>query len=132
MAYVEGKPVHRYLGHPPCVEVVVVKIYPDSRCLLDDGSIINRFTKSYYHAVEECPVPRLIRSDPKGAIIISFPTAVETRRTPSRTKPDKEPYTTQRLSNGTFQCNCPRRTYHPIDDCVHIRDWKAALAQSPG
>jgi hypothetical protein len=125
MAYVEGGIVHRYLGNgKPCIEVKVIKIYPDSRCMLEDGSVINRFTKSYYHDGPSCPVPKLSIIDKSGTVKVVFPTPIETRRNPSKSKPDKEPYFTQKLSNGTYTCNCPWRTYHPVDDCTHIKEWK--------
>lgn len=120
MAYREGFSVHRYLGNAPCVEVVVTKIYPDSRCLLEDGSVINRFTKSFYHAVEECPVPKLVKPT---TVVVSFPVPVETRRNPSKSHPNQPPYVTQKLGYGRYTCNCPWRTYHPQENCRHIKEW---------
>ena len=126
MAYLEGKAVHRYLGQgKACVEVMVTKIYPDSRCMLADGSVINRFTKSYYHDAESCPVPRLSVIDKTGTVRVQFPTVVETRRYRSKTKPNQEPYTTEKLSNGKYTCNCPGATYHGGFCKAHIGAWMA-------
>lgn len=114
--------MHRYLGQgKPCIEIKVVKIYPDSRCLLEDGGVINRFTKSYYHDGPSCPVPKL-HVISKGITVV-FPTVVETRRNPSKTKPNQEPYVTEKLSDGKYRCNCPGATYHGGYCKAHIGAW---------